>query len=638
MMEANGNGEPEKLRVLCLHGYRTDAQWMQNTLEMGLLQREELLQAAEFVYVTTPAMEEGDFGWWHARDPEQFGAEGEGLFDWTVETTRLSDCDCMYDGWSNRTLPWFTDLFQDQGPFHGVLGFDQGAACAALLCAVACADARNGVSPPRFELNFAILIAGYQSSDGMLRHLYNGEDGSALIKIPSLHCIGAADVVVPQSRQEHLATAFVDPFIFNHKGQHVVPDEGRFPVTMSNFLRLQRHQLFGPGGRSSSVGSAGGEAGAAAQAATHEDVLRFPLWADTDATDEMSEESHIMVHQPPHSKPGDEHAAFVVLGGQNYNTSEDDATEEVAEFLVHQGIVAVVLAYRPSWPHNYADLCRAMRLVKELAPVLHVDVYRVGVMGFSAGGHLASLLSTQPGLDYPERHLDDLAPLHTVAPSRVVLCQPLISFVECYVPGCFAGAVDNFCCDLDPPFSERERFSNERHVMANHPPVFAWATSEDAVVPPDPLRKFRSACRRVEVPCEVLEYPTGKHGLGLAVGHPPASEWPTQMMSWLGTWAEVTTPKVVVGNGVGSAAHHFAAMQLAETSLGLPHGHVGQMGVETAADDRPPPPMGFRFGNRDLAMCCGPFQRNQRDGSCFSPVFSSVTDRDRRAEEKCAVS
>ena len=134
---------------------------------------------------------------------------------------------------------------------------------------------------------------------------------------------------------------------------------------------------------------------------------------------------------------------MVVFRGGGYASSQGSGAG-AARWAAEHGMVGVEVAYRAGggparYPAPYADAARAVRLVRHSAGDWGLDAGRVGIMGFSAGGHLASLLSTQPKLWMdPE---DDLAGSVSARPDLVVLAYPVISFVESYRPGALAGSV-----------------------------------------------------------------------------------------------------------------------------------------------------------------------------------------------------
>jgi acetyl esterase/lipase len=208
-----------------------------------------------------------------------------------------------------------------------------------------------------------------------------------------------------------------------------------------------------------------------------------------------------------------------------------------AEWAASHGLLGVRVEYgtrssRAFYPANYADAARAVRLVRQRAAEWGVDSQRIGVMGYSAGGHLASLLSTQPSLYVAPG--DDLAPHVSARPNLVVLAYPLLSFVEQYSPGAFVGSVENFLGREGGSEGLRRQFSNELQVSPGHPPVFLWTTDDDALVPSTHAKLFAEACRRAKVPVVFNLYPHGPHGMGLALGQGgEVGQWTNLLLEWL---------------------------------------------------------------------------------------------------------
>ena len=233
-------------------------------------------------------------------------------------------------------------------------------------------------------------------------------------------------------------------------------------------------------------------------------------------------------------------AAIVVFRGGAYRTSHGSGGG-AAEWAAENGMVGVEVDYRTqetgdAYPRNYADAARAMRLVRGHASEWGIDPQRVAALGFSAGGHLVSLLSTQPNLHVdPE---DDLASRLSARPDSVLLAYPVISFVEGYSHGAFVGTVDNFFgrSDVDEPL--RRQFSSELHVTSDHPRVFIWTTADDALVPAVHSQRFAEACERANVPVTLRIFAHGPHGMGLALGQPgDVAGWTQQALDWLRTRA-----------------------------------------------------------------------------------------------------
>jgi acetyl esterase/lipase len=238
----------------------------------------------------------------------------------------------------------------------------------------------------------------------------------------------------------------------------------------------------------------------------------------------------------PDGDPTRPRPALVVFRGGGY-ARPDGSGGGSGAWAARNGMVAAEVDYgtrstQSFHPGPYADAARAVRLVRAHAGDWGVDPGRVGVLGYSAGGHLASLLSTQPSLwRSPD---DDHAPAISARPDLVVLAYPLISFVDQYAPGAFIGSVENFLGRADASEDERRRLSSELHVEPTHPPVFLWTTSEDAVIPASHSQLFADACRRAGVPVAFTVFPHGPHALGLALDHPgDIGTWTTQLLAWL---------------------------------------------------------------------------------------------------------
>lgn len=232
--------------------------------------------------------------------------------------------------------------------------------------------------------------------------------------------------------------------------------------------------------------------------------------------------------------------ALVVFRGGAYAINNGSGAG-AAEWAAQHGMVGIEVPYRTqaqgaAFPDNYADAARAVRLVRARAASWGIDPKRVGVLGFSAGGHLASLLSTQPAL--PADPADDLAETTGARPDFVVLAYPVISFIEGYVPGAFVASVDNFFGRNDVDEATRRRYSSELNVAADHPPVFVWTTADDALVPASHSQKFAEACERAGVPVSFTMFPHGPHAMGLALGDPSdVGSWTALLLDWLASRA-----------------------------------------------------------------------------------------------------
>jgi acetyl esterase/lipase len=460
----------KKLRILCLHGNHGNADVLRAQMA-PLVEGTESL--ADYVAVDAPSLAKGDYGWWHA-----------------VDGARPS-----YDGWS-RTREWLVSLFEEKGPFDGVFGFSQGAALAGLLVGLRSRSRETTPEHP-FQFDFAVVVSGFRSGDPSHATLYESKESYAL---PSLHLIGHSDVIVPPSRSFDLASAFINATIVEHAGGHVIAST---PEARDRYRRFLETMLRG----------------------RTESFLDVPLWPGRDRP--------AMRVVFPRANAPRPRPAMVIFQGGGYATSSGSGGG-TAEWLATQGIVGVRVAYRTreGYPANYADAARAVRLVRGQSAQWNVDPNRIGVIGYSAGGHLASLLSTRPELDRDPD--DDLRGRVSARPDLIVLAYPLISFVEGYRPGAFVGSTENFFGRRDIDLPTRREFSNELHVDRTHPPVFIWTTRDDLLVPYTHSKLFAEACRRVGVPVEFQLYAHGPHGLGLDLGDPgEIGQWTNLLVAWL---------------------------------------------------------------------------------------------------------
>jgi acetyl esterase/lipase len=281
---------------------------------------------------------------------------------------------------------------------------------------------------------------------------------------------------------------------------------------------------------------------AAAFAASPFTSLTVPLWpAEVAARRRWAPVMRVTV--PPRSaeeltQGAAPRPAMVIFRGGAYATCTGSGAGAGLWAAAH-GLVAFEVEYGTAgagqaYPQPYADAARAVRLVRARAAEWGVDPARVAVMGFSAGGHLTSLLSTQPSL-YLDPD-DDLAPALSARPDLAILAYPVISFVEAYRPGAYVGSAANFLgpAHPEPDLETRRRFSSELHVTPEHPPVFLWTTRDDALVPYTHSTLFADALHAAGVPVDFTLYPSGAHGLGLALDEPPPlGEWTHKLAAWL---------------------------------------------------------------------------------------------------------
>src|SRR4051794_8204882 len=212
--------------------------------------------------------------------------------------------------------------------------------------------------------------------------------------------------------------------------------------------------------------------------------------------------------------------AVVVCPGGGYGAlAADHEGTQVARFLNANGISAFVLKYRLGPRYNHPapldDVHQAIRMVRSHAAEIGIKPDHVGVMGFSAGGHLASSAAT---------HFDA-----ETRPDFAVLVYPVITFTEEeYV---HKGSRRNLLGDNPDP-KLVESMSSEKQVTPQTPPTFLFHTNADTSVPSENSVLFYMALRKAKVPAEMHIFEPGKHGVGLAPKDPALSAWGPLLINW----------------------------------------------------------------------------------------------------------
>ena len=223
-------------------------------------------------------------------------------------------------------------------------------------------------------------------------------------------------------------------------------------------------------------------------------------------------------------------AAIVVCPGGGYQHLADHEGRPVAEWLNSIGVTAFVLKYRlgPTYHHpaQLQDAARAIRTVRTRAKEWGVDPQRVGILGFSAGGHLAATAGTHFAAGKP----DASDPIERVSsrPDLMVLVYPVITMRDSTHSGSKLNLLGK-----DPPPELVALLSNEEQVTKETPPTFLVHTMTDAAVPVENSMMFSAALRKAGVPFEFHLYERGKHGFGLAPNDPVLSSWPARCADWL---------------------------------------------------------------------------------------------------------
>ena len=237
----------------------------------------------------------------------------------------------------------------------------------------------------------------------------------------------------------------------------------------------------------------------------------------------------ITVYLPAHEKANG--TAVVVCPGGGYHVlAMDHEGRQIADWLNAHGIAAFVLRYRlgPKYHHpiELGDVQRAVRMVRHGAGEFRIAADRIGVWGFSAGGHLASTIATH--FDRGEANAPDPIDRESCRPDFAILCYPVITFGD----ATHHGSLDNLLGE-DPDPVVVESLSNEKQVTAATPPTFLFSTTDDEAVPVENSLMFYAALRRYGVPAEMHLYEHGQHGGGLAQKDPVLSSWTERLNDWL---------------------------------------------------------------------------------------------------------
>jgi acetyl esterase/lipase len=259
----------------------------------------------------------------------------------------------------------------------------------------------------------------------------------------------------------------------------------------------------------------------------------IPLWLDhvPGAQGSAPEDIPTLTIYMPPSTTGPMTAVIVAPGGSYRALSMNKEGRAPANYLNTLGIAAFVLKYRlgPKYHHpiEIGDMQRAIRTLRARAAEWHLDPARIGVMGFSAGGHLASTASTR----FDRGHASAEDPIERVSsrPDFAILGYPVITFTEAWT---HQGSRTNLLGDTPDPALART-LSTETQVTAETPPTFLFHTNADIVVPVENSIHYFLALRKAGVPAEMHIFKDGPHGVGMPMQDPALSEWPKVLANWL---------------------------------------------------------------------------------------------------------
>jgi acetyl esterase/lipase len=219
----------------------------------------------------------------------------------------------------------------------------------------------------------------------------------------------------------------------------------------------------------------------------------------------------------------------IVCPGGGYGGRAPHEGAPIAKWLNSLGVASFVLDYRVKpykHPIPLGDAQRGIRLVRARAAEWKIDPKRIGILGFSAGGHLAASAGTLFDAGKPDAA--DPIDRPSSRPDALILCYPVISFGEFRHHGSMVNLIGD---NPDPDL--RKKLSLENSVTRETPPTFLWHTSDDGGVPVENSLQFAAALHKNKVLFALHVFPHGNHGLGLAANVPEVKEWPALAGEWL---------------------------------------------------------------------------------------------------------
>ena len=271
---------------------------------------------------------------------------------------------------------------------------------------------------------------------------------------------------------------------------------------------------------------------------------KIPNWQKSDGVERRDSTDAVRIHniQKPDiavylpSKRIATGQAVIICPGGGYNyLAYDLEGSDVAKFFNAKGLAAIVLKYRPpvsscniiGHKSPLLDAQRAIRLVRYHSAEWHIDSNKIGIMGFSAGGHLASTAGTH--FDAGEKNAADPVESMSSRPDFMILIYPVITMS---LPYTHQGSREALL-GKNPGDSLIQYFSNELHVTQNTPPVFIVHADDDNAVPVENSLLFYQALRKNGISTEMHIYPKGGHGFALALDKGCLETWPDRCIDWL---------------------------------------------------------------------------------------------------------
>lgn len=249
---------------------------------------------------------------------------------------------------------------------------------------------------------------------------------------------------------------------------------------------------------------------------------RIPLWnSPAPYTAESPDQAQpaLTEYKTPSAR-----GAVVVCPGGGYAMKADHEGAPIAQMIQSAGVSAYVLDYRVHPCHPLAPLTDALRAIRVLRSM---GYEKVGILGFSAGGHLTCSAATL--YDCGDPNAADPIDRLSARPDAFIPCYPVVS-MEKYA---HVGSRENLLGEFSDDPAYQHRFSAQHMVNASTPPAFIWHTASDGSVPVQNSLMLAAALAENAVPFELHIFPEGVHGLGLAPGNPIVSQWAGLCQKWL---------------------------------------------------------------------------------------------------------
>jgi Esterase/lipase len=225
---------------------------------------------------------------------------------------------------------------------------------------------------------------------------------------------------------------------------------------------------------------------------------------------------------------GKTNSVVIVFPGGGYTGRAAHEGEPIAKMLNDGGVSAFVLNYRVApykHPTMLTDALRAIKYVRFYAEKFQINPEKIGILGFSAGGHLATTAIEQ--YDYGTEDGDEIDKVSS-RPNAGVLCYAVISLGEYTHMGSKLNLLGN-----PPDELLASKLSGENSIRDDSPPVFLWHTAQDQAVPVQNSLNMAIALKEKNIPFELHIFPFGYHGLGLALNNENVKQWAPLLINWL---------------------------------------------------------------------------------------------------------